>query len=263
MDERFDVSRLLALRKLTRAVAGHLEGQVKAYLAVMTPLFNPRSLLGEYIRGESKRRIKGADKALLEIKGAFKALQRSSKFNLDEELRTPLDVFGASPEVSPKQYVYLAQANGTEKTVTVTSPLTWVLSYSGLGPGRVAELLRSQGNVVDPELQNCVMHYLVMQIIAAKQPGLATVLEGLRFHLSVGHVTAFASLPMIHIAAPITTVRPPDGIIIESTEISGAPVFEEVVDLEQLGGLRDPMKQQLMALVEAQSPELFKEVAAS
>ena len=51
---------------------------------------------------------------------------------------------------------------------------------------------------------------------------------------SMAHFTYVSSL--------VPTVRPPDEVIIESTELSGRDVFEEVVDVGAILAMRDPLK---------------------
>ena len=46
-------------------------------------------------------------------------------------------------------------------------------------------------------------------------------------------------------------------MIIESTEISGTPVFEEVVDLDALANMVDPVKKQLVELVRSHGEDLL------
>ncbi len=53
-----DLSRLLALRTLTNALAEHFARQAREYLANLGLLFQPRILLGELIRYE-KCQVKG------------------------------------------------------------------------------------------------------------------------------------------------------------------------------------------------------------
>ena len=45
-----------------------------------------------------------------------------------------------------------------------------------------------------------------------------------------------------YVSSLVPTVRPPDEVIIESTELSGRDVFEEVVDVGAILAMRDPLK---------------------
>ncbi len=89
----------------------------------------------------------------------------------------------------------------------------------------------------------------MMHIVLSKQAGVSQILDGLRFPLSSGRLPEFGELPIIYISSPASTVRPPDEVIVESTEISGRDVFEEIVDIDAFLNLRDPLKERLIELV--------------
>jgi len=54
MTEPFSIERVQSLRRLTRAVADLLTERLTTYLATLSPLFRPRRVLGEHIRGAEK-----------------------------------------------------------------------------------------------------------------------------------------------------------------------------------------------------------------
>ena len=82
----------------------------------------------------------------------------------------------------------------------------------------------------------------------ASSPGTSKLFQGLRFPISSGRLAEFGELPLTNISACVSTIRPPDIVIIESTEISGQNAFEEIVNLEDLQNLEDPLKNQLIEL---------------
>ena len=45
-------------------------------------------------------------------------------------------------------------------------------------------------------------------------------------------------------------------MIIESAELTGMDAFEEVVNVEDLAQLRDPLKERLLEIARQQAPEL-------
>jgi hypothetical protein len=266
MENGYSIKKLLVLRKLTRAVADLLHGQMREYLATLTPLLRPRAVLGHLVEGGGKETVHGADKALAELQTLYETLSASKPFNLRKELKQPLEIAGTTLETTPLEYAYVAQAEGTTKTVTITSPLTWVLSYAGLAPGRVIqvgftpkrfrEVLAERGLSKD-ELQQFLVHYLVMHVVATRQVGVAKILDALHFPLGARTAAEFGTLPLTTIASAITTVRPPDGVIIESTEISGTSAFEEVVNLDEIARLDDPLKRRLIELVRSHGEDLL------
>ncbi|HLW78124.1 MAG TPA: hypothetical protein VKU44_00860, partial [Terriglobia bacterium] len=176
---------LLALRKSTRAIADHLRAQLKEYLSALTPLLAPARVLGSYVAG-NKVSHAGADKAFQELQAAFKQAAASQPFGLAHELKAPIELSTSSVEVTPLEYVYDARVGDSAKTVVVTSPLKWILSFAGFAPARLAQLL-SDPHRIDEEVARFVLHYTALSLIVAKQPGLTHIFDGLHLPVSVGH----------------------------------------------------------------------------
>ena len=61
--------------------------------------------------------------------------------------------------------------------------------------------------------------------------------------------------------SPIKTILPPDELIIQSTELSGMPVFEfeEVIDLDEINQLTDPYKEHLLELAKGANPSNWRQ----
>lgn len=253
----WDISRVLKLRKLTRAMVEHFSNSLKEYLAALAPLFAPRLLLGEYIRSDVKQTVRGAEPVFKELQALYKSVGGLKPYSFQDELKSPLDVFGASVELSASEYVYTAQTGGEQRSVTVTSPFKWVLSYKDLGPKRLRELLVSPSGSARADLQICLLHYLILHLIAARKPGVGTLLDALRFKLASEEHADFGKLPVVVISAPVATILPPDDIIIQSVELSGASAFEEVADLGQIARLSDPVREQLIDLIRKQDESLL------
>ena len=249
VNQEIDLSKLLRLRKVTRAVAEHFRSQLDAHLRSLQPLFKPTNVLGEHIRNAPTQTLKIADASLKELRSLYARIGRAKPFRFDDDLRPPIDVFGSTAELNPVTYIYSPQGAEDAKPITVTSPLKWVLSYKGLGPGQLQELLVSQSGTARLELRACLLHYLVLHIILAQEHGAAPILRALRFELSIEYLDRLGGIPMAYVAAPVQTVLPSDEAIIQSTELSGASVFEELVDIDSIVQMKDPVKDDLLELV--------------
>jgi hypothetical protein len=258
MQEQYDIQRLLVLRKLTRAVSDLLRGQMKEYLSTLAPLLRPRAVLGDYVQSSTRETSKIADSSFKELQSVYETVAKAAPFNLSGELKPPIEITSTALEMTPMEYVYDATTEGESKTVTVVSPLKWMLNYSGFSPGRLKELLGDRGRSGE-EVQRFVLQYLVMHVVMLKQTGVTEILDALHFPVSSGAEANFGQLPMTYISSSISTVRPPDSVIIESTEVSGMDVFEEIVVLDDIAKLRDPLKQRLMELVQGYGEELASE----
>lgn len=261
MDQPFDIPRLLVLRKLTNAVSEYFEQQLIEQLSNLAPLLNPKLLLGEHIRGGSA--VRDADKAFKELNQLYQSIAPSKPFQLDGSLKAQLDIFGTVVEIQPVEYPYFPEGADPNKPVTIISPLKWMLSYKGMGVQRLRELIAVSIRTDVTDMQSCILHHLVMHLIMAKRPGIAATLEALRFPVSTSQSAELARLPFTCISCPISTIRPPDEIITQSTEMSGTTAFEEVLNIEDIARMSDPLKDQLLEIVKNHDQELLSEIVSS
>jgi hypothetical protein len=253
-DQPFSTQRLLLLRKLTRAVAELLRGRMTEYLTALAPLLRPRGVLGDFVDGGAKEAVGGAEKAFKDLQSAYEAIAGTRLYNLPKELKPRLEVASTILEMTPVEYAYTAKTDKQTKTITVTSPLRWILSYAGFRPRRLRELLAEKTRA-NNALQECVLHYLLLQTVLSKQTDVPRILEALLFPVSTEKRPEFGELPITYISAAIGTIRPPDEVLIENTEITGMDLFEEVVRIDDILELRDPLQQQLAELVKKHAGE--------
>ena len=249
MPEPYTTQRMLALRKLTRAAADHMRHQLKDILSAVGPLLQPKVALGDYVRG-IKEPVRGADALFKEIESMYQTVAAAKPFGVRRELTPPLDFGGSSVDANPLEYSHTASVKGQSKKVMVTSPFKWVLSYSGHSLAQLKTLLSSVSPAND-ELHAFVLHYVTLRGQVARETPLTNIFKTLRYKLSVTTQPEFGELPLTCVSAPIFTVRPPDEVIIETTELTGSDAFEEVIDLDALATLRDPMKDALMEIAHA------------
>ena len=249
MSETFTTQRMLALRKLTRAATGIMEQHLKDALSAVGPLMQPKSLLGDYIRGV-KEPVRGAEALFRSVAELYQEVAAQKPFGVPGELSSPLDLRNTSVDVTPMEYSYTAKVNGTSKQVRVTSPFVWVLHYRGYSPEDLKTLLGSV-SPSDAEIRSFVLHYVTLRFLVMQQAPLTKILSALRYSVTEATQPEFGKLPFIHIGGPISTVRPPDEIIIETTEMTGSDGFEEVIDLKALAALRDPVREELVDLAKA------------
>jgi hypothetical protein len=95
--------------------------------------------------------------------------------------------------------------------------------------------------------------------VFTRQPGIKEMLASLRFPAVVERRPEFGSLPITCITTAVSTYRPDDEVIIETTEISGSEEFEEFVKVSDVANLRDAYRDKLVELVKAQDAELLEE----
>ena len=254
-----EIQTLLTLRKVTRALAEHLRGQMTEYLATLTPLLRPKAVLGDYVHGGASDGAKRADKAFKELQSLWESVVAAKPFSgLPRELNPPLDVNALTLEITPVDYTHAAANGGDTKALSVRSPLKWVLTYTGYAPARLAELLASRSRNTE-ELQRAVLHYLTLQVVMSNQSGVGRMLDALHFPISHERLDAFGVLPVIVISAGVATRRPADSVIFQSAELTGMDAFEEVVVVDDIRKLTDPGRERMLEIVRTQAPELLSD----
>ncbi|MET0051848.1 MAG: hypothetical protein ABW095_12315 [Candidatus Thiodiazotropha sp.] len=262
MTQTFDIPRLIELRKLTRSISENLQSQLKSYLATLSPLFSPMPLLGEHVRGGTKSVVKGAEKNFQELRSRYHAIARQAPYSLDTELSSQLDVFAATPTLTPVEYAYTADQNGQATQLSVTSPLKWVLAYPETQPKKLLELLKGNRSQVRDELSHVLLQCLTLNLVLEKQPGLTSLLSDLRFSIETIQMDGLGTLPIVLVSCPIATLLPPDDIIVQSTEISGIPSFEEIVNIDDIRSLSDPLRERILEITRESSAEIQQEITA-
>ena len=255
MDGRDSIQSLLALRKLTRAITDAVRVQMTEYLKTLTPLLRPKAVLGEFVQGGIREPSRKADKAFADLQALWDKVAVAKPYNLPRELAVPLSISSVGLEITPLDYYHVAQAGAVSRRIKVRCPLTWVLTYTDYPPTRLQELLDTKARSVE-ELQRFVLSYLVMHLAATSDPGLRLMFEALHFPLTTSKSPQFGELPITRIGIPITTTRPSDDLVIQSAELTGMDAFEEVVRIEDIALLGDPLKARLLQLAREQAPEL-------
>jgi hypothetical protein len=256
MDARDSTQSLLVLRKLTRAIAEVARAQMTEHLATLAPLLRPKMVLGDYVEDGTKEGGRRSEKAYKDLVALYESVAVPKPFNLAREFSTPLRLTGSGLEITPVDTACVVQSGSDSRTITVRSPLTWTLSYSGYGPQRLPELLKNRLQSAD-ELTHFVMSYLLMHVVINNSPGLMNVFEALHFPITSTTLPEFGPLPITRIGLPVSTTRPADEMILQVADLTGMDAFEEVIAVSDLSGLRDPLKTRLLDLARQQVPDLL------
>jgi hypothetical protein len=248
--EPFSTQHLLALRKITRTVADVMRVELREYLATLAPLFRPRAVLGVHAESGTMDTVKGADAALKELQALFQTISVSKPFNLpQEELRPPIGVISSVPEITSVEYAHSISGEREAKTLTVTKPLQWIVHYTGFSPKRLQDLLADR-NRNQSDVRAFLVHYLSLHLVVTRQGGLAKILDALHFPVSTGRLPGCGDLPITYLTA-LPTSLPPNEVVLESAELAGRDVFEELVQENVLAAWRDPVRERIAALIQA------------
>jgi hypothetical protein len=231
------------LREVSQRISDFLQKRLTAYLSTLTPLFAPRRVLGEFMESAFREKVPGADRNFAEVEERFKALTRDV-FGQPAKLGTPVPNIKNELEASPWQYLYDIGGGGSR--VTISSPVCWVLSYKG--SYNLADLIaqRLAGETIDSQaVKGLLLRSLTMWKLMDLTPDLGRLFEDLRFPVTVETSAVSGDLPHVVIRSVVPAFRPQDEIVQTVTRLSGVPVFEELIDVDALGTLPDPLREQL------------------
>ena len=246
---------LLVLRKLTRAIGEVVRSQMTEHLATLAPLLRPKMVLGDYVEDGTKEATRRSEKAYKDLQALYESVASTKPFNLPRELPATLRLAGSGLEITPLDTARVIKTGSDARSIMVRSPLTWTLSYSGYGIGRLPDLLNAKLRGGD-ELTQFVIAYLLMHVVTTNSPGLLHVFESLHFPITTTTVPEFGPLPITRIGIPISTSRPADDVILQVADLTGMDAFEEVIQVADLSRLDDPLKTRLVSLAREQAPGL-------
>ncbi len=232
---------LVDLRKKTQTVAQLLHSQVQSHIETLRPLFSPRRMFGKYVGG--KEEVAGADKALAQLRSAFQAVC-GKPFSLPPELdQDVLSDIDGRLELAPWEYTHEAKSQNETRVLTITSPLRWILTYSSTSTlSQLRQTLAGQQERRADSVRQFVVNALVMGLVFEKFPGIEQVLTDLRYQVSKEKHPGLGELSLVTITSCLSSFRPSDAMLLNATDLSGVPAFIELVDLESISTMRDPLK---------------------
>ncbi len=99
-------------------------------------------------------------------------------------------------------------------------------------------------------MREFVIRCCLMHCILNKNPGIIALFRALRWEVNTETSPDLGSLPLTTLTAPLFSMLPQDSLILESTEMSGMPVFEEVVDVDAIDRIQDPLAQKVQKIVD-------------
>src|ERR1051326_2062808 len=195
------------LHNVTKEVSKLCLGQLKTYLEALAPLFRPRRVLGDYIEGAGKENLVSADQNLAELKEIyFRACGRP--FDLRRELPVPLESFPTSLQLYEWEYVHEIPTGRERKTITVVSPLTWVLAYrSTYSFSMLRQVMAGKQERDTESIRSFVLRAYLMHMLFLKISELTPLLDGLRYKVAIRKSPQLGELPLVTVSAPFATVR--------------------------------------------------------
>jgi hypothetical protein len=235
---------LVALRGHTEAIAQFLRTQLQDHVETLRPLFAPRRLLGKYVG--VKETVVGADRAFTQLQEQYRQVC-GKPFGLPPELdEDALSVVDNRLELYAWEYAHEAKSTRETKTITITSPVCWLLTYSsGYTLTQLRHALLAPTERRPDHLRQFVVNALLMAAVLARYPGLVQLFTDLRYQVHIDRAADFGALPLVTIRSCLSSFRPPDDLILAATRLSGVAAFIELIDMDGVHALPDPLKLRL------------------
>lgn len=244
--KNLDSQEFLKLRQTTDTISKILKKRLKDHLSVLKPLFIPHKLLGTYIKSASQQEIHGSDKAFAKLQEKYGAICETP-FGLPKKLQAPLPSISNQIESTPYQYT-LPLTGNDDHSITITSPTRFILSYQSECPiNRLRGMLAGTEGRQTDDMRQSLINHITMVLFLEQFPSLTQLLQDLRYTLEVKNLAGLGNLPVVILTAPLPTFLPPDTFITEITQLSGIPAFQEIIDIDALNNIPDPLTDALVA----------------
>jgi len=236
------------LRRKTEVISKFLQDQVLTHLETLRPILSPERLFGR--PAGAKVDVALADRALAQLQQNYKPFS-AHPFDLPSELdQYWLSLVGSRVTLYPWEYTYQAGPGREGRAITMTSPLRWVVSFnSAYTLSQVRQALAGKGERRPEHIRQFVVNALVTQLIFTHTPGLALLFTDLRYQLETDAAPDLPKLPLTTITSGLPSFRPGDELILSATNFSGVPAFIELIDIDALSHLHDPLKTRIEELL--------------
>jgi len=254
--EALNIEQLLNLHTLTKEVSKFCQKQLRGYFDTMAPLFRPRRFLGDAMEGAERESAGGADRNATELRDLYRRVA-VRPFDLRPELKFPIESVSTQIQLSEWEYPHETKTDRGWRTIKVTSPLTWVVNYStNYSLSMLRQVLAGHEDRDAEAVRAFVLRACLMHLHFTKFPAIADLLAGLRYRVEVRHSPQLGDLPLVTVSAPFVTIRPPDHLVTVASGLAGGATFAEVLDLESVKRLRDPLHYEVAVLLRSLGQEL-------
>lgn len=242
----FTFDQLVELRPKTNEVANFLRSLLTQHLETLRPLLDPARVLG---KPGGSGRIAWIDKNLGEFRALYDKFARPFRFPPDNDLEMFEDE-GARIDVQPWEYGYEARNERETTRITMSSPTRWSLSYaSDLTPERMKRMVAGREQTQLAQQHRFVLLALLLKLVVQKSPRVVQLMKVLRFDFEIEPSEELYGLPLVTVRFALPSFRPDDSLLIKAANLSGIPAFIELVDMEAVRAMTDPLKAELEKII--------------
>lgn len=250
--ETLSLSEFAERRQRTEAVSKWVRTRLEQHLDVLRQPFDPRRVFGRSASAGLGGRIDigAAESAASLLKERFKEIC-GTPFSVKPELppETLADI-DTQLVIQPWAYPYSLVEGGETKTIRITSPLRFVLTYaSNYTLAQLDRVLAKQEERREADLRQFLVNALALGAVLERNPALGQTLRDLRFEVGTTTREGLGKLPLVTLTSHLPTIRPPDDVIAAATGISGVAAFIELLPRDPLAQLRDPLREEVGKLL--------------
>jgi hypothetical protein len=254
--ESLNIEQLLHLHTLTKEVAKLCQKQLRGYLETMALLFRPRRILGDAMEGAEREFVGGSERNIAELRELYRKVA-PRPFDLRPELSFPLESVSTQMQLYEWEYLHQTKTDRGWRSIKVTSPLTWVVTYSSnYSLPMLRQVLAGQEERDSEAVRAFVLRACLAYLHFQKFPALVELFNGLRYRVEFRQSPETGDLPLVTVSAPFATIRPSDNLVTIASALAGGASFAEVLDLSTVQNLKDPLREQITAVFKKHGQEL-------
>ena len=250
--ETLSLSEIGERRQRTEVVSKWVRARLEQHLEVLRQPFDPRRVFGRTGSAGVGGRIDigAAEAAVNQLRERFKEVCGAPftlKADLPPEVIADVDT---QLVIHPWVYPYALSDGGATKTIQITSPLRFVLTYASNSTlAQVDRVLAKQEERREADLRQFIVSALAVAAVLERTPALSQTLRDLRFEVATTTRDGLGKLPVVTLTSHLPTIRPPDDVIAAATGVSGVNAFIELLPRDPLARLRDPVREEVGALL--------------
>jgi hypothetical protein len=234
------IEQLADLREKTERLSQFLSQRLRNHLTTLYPILAPRRTFGKYVG--FKEVIARADEAYALLGEKYREVS-GAPFDLGNDLdEEALSAMEYGIEVYPWEYT---QQVG-DKPIAMSCPFRWVITYRSDYPlSEMRRLMAGKGEARKTSVRHFLVNALATQIVFSHNPGALELLDDLRYQVRIETGPGLGKLPLFTVGSNVSSFRPPDELMLSAIRLSGVPAFIELVDMEAVRQLADPMRQRI------------------
>lgn len=226
--------------EMTQRESTAMAAKLENCLSVIQYLMNPKSAFGR--RAGASENSKAAQMAIADFEATYQKIASAEPYKLGS-LPELVEISPAKPEITRFSYRYVLTTPKGKCELVVQAPFRFVLQPAGFSLQDLHKLVANKAP--KEELRSCVMHYASLNFLLAKNKSLLALFEDLRLPISSEVMEGLGPLPITVVNSSVPTMRPPDPLLAQICRLTGLKSAQEVIDLEKLTGIVNPLAQRL------------------